>query len=130
MSPVVPSSARRQVQGVRVGFSNGPNLRNRYQKAHPLARWLEQLTIVRNTCAHHSRVWNRSCAPVSTAGLRTIPDLRSLPEGLSERLYGALAVMGHLLQSTSPGTTWTTKVRLLVEESFDGISIRNRDGVS
>lgn len=56
------------------------NQRSKARKAHPLARWLEQLTIVRNTCAHHSRLWNRSFAPVSTAGLRTIRDLRTLPE--------------------------------------------------
>lgn len=101
------------------------NQRSKARKAHPLARWLEQLTIVRNTCAHHSRVWNRSFAPVSTAGLRTIDDLRSLPEGQSERLYGAVSVLGYLLQETSPGTTWTTKVRLLIEKSFEGISSRD-----
>lgn len=31
---------------------------NKIQKRHPLASWLEQLTIVRNTCAHHGRLWN------------------------------------------------------------------------
>lgn len=97
------------------------NQRTKVRKAHPMARWFEQLTIVRNTCAHHSRVWNRSFTPVSTAGLRTIDDLCSLPEGQSERLYGALAVMGHLLQGASPGTTWTTKIRTLIDESFSGI---------
>ncbi len=94
------------------------NQRKKVRKAHPLARWFEQLTVVRNTCAHHSRVWNRSFAPASTAGLRTIDDLRSLPAGQSERLYGALTVMGHLLQGTSPGTTWTGKIRSLIEGSF------------
>lgn len=101
------------------------NQRRHARRNHPLARWLEQLTIVRNTSAHHSRVWNRSFAPASTAGLRTIPDLHSLPEGQSERLYGSLTVMGHLLQQTSPGTTWTAKVRSLVDESFRGIPGRH-----
>lgn len=93
-------------------------------KNHPLVRWFEQLTIVRNTCAHHARLWNRSFAPVSTAGLRTIPSLSSLPVGQSERLYGALCVMGELLEVASPGTTWRTKVRDLVEISF--LPIRDR----
>lgn len=101
------------------------NQHSKARKTHPLARWFEQLTIVRNTCAHHSRVWNRSFAPVSTVGLRTIRDLRSLPEGQSERLYGALTVMGYLLQGTSPGTTWTTKLRSLIEESLSGLSGRD-----
>lgn len=94
------------------------NQRIKVRKTHPFARWLEQLTVLRNTCAHHSRVWNRSFAPVSTAALRTITDLRSLPKGQSERLFGAVTVMGHLLQGISPGTSWSAKVRLLLEDSF------------
>lgn len=100
------------------------NQRTKARKAHPLARWMEQLTVLRNTCAHHSRVWNRSFTPVSTTGLRTIDDLRSLPEGQSERLYGALTVMGYLLQATSPGTTWTAKVRSLIDDSFTPLRAR------
>jgi len=104
--------------------SLSPNQRTKARKAHPLARWFEQLTVLRNTCAHHSRVWNRSFTPVSTAALRTIDDLRSLPEGQSERLYGALSVIGYLLQTISPGTTWTEKVRTLIEDSFIALSGR------
>lgn len=105
--------------GVHIDDSGlSANQRAKARKSHPLARWFEQLTVLRNTSAHHSRVWNRSFTPVSTAGLRTIDELRSLPEGQSERLYGALLVMGHLLQGISPGTTWTQKVRALIEGSF------------
>ena len=53
--------------------------------------------------------------------MRTIPELASLPEGQSERLYGALCVMGLLLEVASPGTTWRGKVRDLVETSFTQI---------
>lgn len=100
------------------------NQRTKARKTHPLARWFEQLTVLRNICAHHSRVWNRSFTPTSTAGLRTIDDLQSLPEGQSERLYGALIVMGYLLQGISPGTTWMEKVRSLIETSFEGLPER------
>lgn len=68
------------------------NQRKKVRKAHPLARWLEQLTVLRNTCAHHSRVWNRSFTPVSTAALRTISDLWSLPDAQSERLAACRAI--------------------------------------
>lgn len=101
------------------------NQRKKAHKVHPLARWFEHLTVLRNTCAHHTRVWNRSFTPVSTAGLRTIEILRSLPEGQSERLYGALIVMGHLLEGASPGTTWMWKVRTLIEDSFIELPARN-----
>lgn len=88
------------------------------KKNHPLARWLEQLTVLRNTCAHHSRVWNRSFTPVSTTGLRTIDELRSLPTGQSERLFGALLLLSFLLQNISPGTIWSQKITSLVDSSF------------
>lgn len=95
------------------------------KKSHPLVRWFEQIAIVRNTSAHHSRLWNRSFAPVGTAALRTIPALASLPEEQSERIYGALCVMGLLLDTASPGTTWRTKVHDLVETSFIPIHDRH-----
>ncbi|WP_201791250.1 Abi family protein [Aeromicrobium sp. PE09-221] len=100
------------------------NQRKKARKAHPLARWFEHLTVLRNTCAHHSRVWNRSFTPVSTAALRTIDGLDCLPHGQSERVFGALTVMGHLLQQTSPGTTWTMKVRSLIESTFTPLAGR------
>lgn len=112
--------------GVRIDLSSlSRNQREKAKKLHPLARWFEQLTVLRNTCAHHARVWNRSFTPVSTAGLRTIEVLGSLPVGQSERPYGALTVMAFLLQVTSPGTTWLTKVRSLIEESFVGLPSRS-----
>lgn len=94
-------------------------------KNHPLVRWFEQIAIVRNTSAHHARLWNRSFAPVGTAALRTIPELAFLPEGQSERIYGALCVMGRLLEAASPGTTWRTKVHHLVETSYTPIHDRH-----
>ena len=84
----------------------------------PLARWLEQLTIVRNACAHHARLWNKSFVPAPTNALRTIPALRGLPLGQSERMYGVLVVMSYLLRVVSPGTTWPDKVTELVNAAF------------
>lgn len=114
--------------GIRIDDSGlTANQWGKVRKAHPLARWLEQLTVLRNTCAHHSRVWNRSFTPVSTAALRTISDLESLPQGQSERLYGALTVMAYLLQGTSPGTSWPAKVRSLIDDSFGNLPERTVD---
>lgn len=41
-----------------------------------------------------------------------------LPEGQSERLYGALAVMAQILQVTSPITTWPKNVADLLKNNF------------
>ena len=84
----------------------------------PLVRWFEQLTVLRNMCAHHSRVWNKSFAPASTVALRTMPELEELPSGQSEKIYGALIVMAFLLRTISLGTSWPEKVTVLMQESF------------
>lgn len=101
------------------------NQRGKARKEHPLVRWFEQLTIVRNTSAHHSRLWNRSFAPVPTVALRTMLELQSLPQGQSERLYGALCMMNVLLAKISPSTTWPNKIRELAVESFSSIADRS-----
>lgn len=80
------------------------------KKSSPLARWLEQLTIIRNTCAHHGRLWNRAFAPAPTAPFRNQPGFALLPEGQSERIFGALVIMARMLDSTSPGSSWSTRV--------------------
>lgn len=125
----LPSLSQRRIAeslGISVNLSSlGRNQRAKVRRSHPLVRWFEHLTIVRNTAAHHSRLWNRSFAPVPTPALNTIPELVSLPEGQSEKAYGALLVMGHLLQTISPGTTWCHRVRDLVEDSFASIALRS-----
>lgn len=95
--------------------------RNQQRKAKrqsPLVRWLEQLVIIRNTCAHHGRLWNKSFAPAPTPALRTRTELLQLPESQSERVFGALLVMAHILRVTSPGTTWPDKVAHLIQDEF------------
>ena len=88
------------------------------KKRSPLASWLEQLAIIRNSCAHHSRVWNKSFVPVPTPPLKTMPAFKDLPDGQSERIFGAIVVMSFLLRVTSPGTTWPDKVAQLFHSEF------------
>lgn len=84
----------------------------------PLVRWMEQLTIVRNHCAHHARLWNKSFAPAPTAALRTLPEFITLPQGQSEKIFGVITVMANLIRVTSPGTTWPSKVAALIHNEF------------
>lgn len=95
------------------------------KKHHPLVRWLEQLTIVRNTSAHHSRLWNRSFTPASTAGLASIPALSTLPHGQSERIYGTALVTAQILTTVSPGSSWAPRLRTLILQSLETIPRRS-----
>lgn len=119
----LPASSQRRISedfGIRPDLASlSKSQRERAKRKPPLVRWMEQLTIIRNTCAHHARLWNKSFTPAPTAALRTQPGpLEVLPEGQSERLFGALLVMSHLLRITSPETTWPDKVAGLLTSAF------------
>jgi len=102
------------------------NQRRKALKNHPLARWLEQLTIVRNVTAHHSRLWNRSFTPAATAALRTVPGLNDLPDGQSEDLFGTILMIAKLLEQLSPGSTWHNRVQRLVNVDLTAIGGRHQ----
>lgn len=96
-----------------------------YHDKDPFVRWCEQLTVVRNVCAHHARLFNRHLTPASTNAFRTIPALSSLPDGQSDKLYGALLVMAFMLRTISPGTTWPSKLTNLIHTDFENLSLRS-----
>lgn len=112
--------------GINIDLTNlSNNQRRKAKKHHPLVRWFEHLTIIRNTSAHHSRLWNRSFTPVSTTALRTMDEFQTLPDTQSEQVYGALCVMNVLLRKLSPNTSWPAKVRELIEGSFAELELRD-----
>lgn len=94
------------------------NQRRKTKRQSPLVRWMEQLTIVRNFCAHHARLWNKSFVPAPTAALRTQPQFAALPKGQNEKIFGVLTVMANLIRVTSPGTTWPEKITDLILSDF------------
>lgn len=79
-----------------------------------LESWLRHLSLVRNTCAHHSRLWNREF---------TITPLlpRSKPVGLSaqcqvgsRKLYNALVILLHCMDVIAPQHHWRTRLKTLI----------------
>ncbi|MFT4246278.1 MAG: Abi family protein [Micrococcaceae bacterium] len=94
--------------------------RKKVIKVHPLAKWIRQLTIVRNTCAHHSRTWNRTFNPAPGKVFHSVPELRSL-EDQSESIYGALVMIAYLLKTLSPKGKWNKHVKDLIERDFEPI---------
>lgn len=84
----------------------------------PLANWLRHMTVVRNICAHHGRLWNRQLTPIGTPALNGLAGFEGLPPQQIERVYGTICLIAFLLRTTSPGSTWTSQVRDLVSRSF------------
>lgn len=79
-----------------------------------LGDWLHTLTYVRNICAHHSRLWNRSLA------IR--PDKTKDPKWLApitprnDRVFYILLMLRHLLRATGNGDDWITNSNQLLEQ--------------
>lgn len=71
---------------------------------------IKHLVDVRNTCAHHNRLWNR--------GFRNPPQLPKKPEDLNQtldhtsvgygagRLYNSLVLIAYLVSRVAPGSSW------------------------
>lgn len=94
------------------------NQRSAIARAHPLAAWLRQLSLLRNKSAHHSRVWNCTLSPAGTNAMRLVGGLEALPPGQSERVFGCLTVIGKILETTSPGSSWTKKAKTLISDGI------------
>jgi abortive infection bacteriophage resistance protein len=81
-----------------------------------LASWLRHLSLVRNICAHHSRLWNRDFTITPT-----LP--RNKPVGLvnqcvpgSRKLYNTLIILLHLMGMIAPNHIWRSRVKDLLSE--------------
>lgn len=96
----------------------GRNQRKKWVQNPPLANWLLHLTIVRNICAHHGRLWNRQLTPVGTPAVAHLHGFEGLPSTQTEHVYGTICMIAFLLDATSPGNTWIRKVESLVSISF------------
>lgn len=76
--------------------------------------WLENLTIIRNVCAHHARLWNRRFAIRPRLPQRLsmpwITDF-TFPE---DRLYPQLCCIAYWLHSIDSESTFTTDIKALL----------------
>lgn len=77
-----------------------------------LTSWLHMLVYIRNLCAHHARLWNR-----------TLTFKPKLPEKMEDwknisntRVYSVLAMMQYLLRKIDPQSTWKQRLLVLLQE--------------
>ncbi|WP_419174452.1 Abi family protein [Desulfosediminicola sp.] len=80
--------------------------------------WLTELNNLRNSCAHHSRVWNLKMAnAISTKGTEGIPYFQrlNLSSDARERIYAHIAVLWYLVQMIGPSSDWIGRVADLID---------------
>ena len=79
-----------------------------------LTSWVRSLNHVRNICAHHGRLWNKSLVDqISPPKLGEVDDLDHMaqdPLALT-RLYASAAAMQHLLKTINPSSSWGTRLK-------------------
>lgn len=81
-----------------------------------LTSFLHQINTVRNTCAHHSRLWNRSFTMQLTIPVKRPAGLRqsfNLSPGAAKKIYNPLVMLGHLLNRICPGHHFQAKLHSL-----------------
>lgn len=85
-----------------------------------LTSFMHHLTHIRNLVAHHSRLWNRRLTLTMSLPQRP-KDIVSLFNRHKERnIYNTLVMLGFLLNTMSPGTTWPVRLKQLLEENSIG----------
>ncbi len=76
--------------------------------------WARALNHIRNICAHHSRLWNRSPADqpkLPKAGEVTLLD--HIDTYAATRLYAPLAACQYLLKTLNPNSAWGDRLKAL-----------------
>ena len=85
-----------------------------------LKNWMHGLSSLRNTCAHHSRVWNRRFTIGLKFPYRTSHPFLSKQEVATIRdnkLFAYLSVILYLQQIISPDSSFRKKLLNLLDES-------------
>jgi abortive infection bacteriophage resistance protein len=83
-----------------------------------LDSWLHTLTVVRNICAHHARLWNRELGikPEQPKQAHFAWPTYLRRGSQHTRIAVVLAILHHLMQHVSPHTRWHQRVAELLNE--------------
>lgn len=78
-----------------------------------LESWLDSISLLRNLCAHHSRIWNRNL-PRSPRIPKYFPSawLNTLPK--RNKVYAFICCIKYLLNAINPANDFTTRLRELL----------------
>lgn len=77
--------------------------------------FLHHLTIVRNICAHHSRLWNRQFGFQAKMPRHPAHLSASLNPTQPKRLYNTLVILEYLMNQISPDHRWKARLIKLFE---------------
>jgi abortive infection bacteriophage resistance protein len=79
------------------------------------ASWLQHLTVVRNMCAHHARLWNREFVKTPQHSI-TKPAILSGTFTASRKIYNTLLIVLYLMDVIEPENEWRTALLALLHQ--------------
>lgn len=83
-------------------------------RAELVTSWCRNINNVRNICAHHSRLWNRSPADQISppkAGEIIEFDHIATHRAAQTRIYATAAILQFFLKTIYPGSSWATRLK-------------------
>lgn len=80
-----------------------------------LQSWLHHLTVVRNTCAHHARLWNRDLTVRPQAPRSKPAAMKDQFQLGSHRLYNTLLILLYLMDVIAPASHWRQRLITLID---------------
>lgn len=114
--------------GLVVALYKGSPVLVRKQIAHNLGinttvldSWLLTVNTVRNICAHHGRLWNRTIG--NPPKIPRSPKLHDPYDVKNDKMFGTLTMLSYLLERIAPDTSW--RKRLL--DMMFGLTRRNQE---
>lgn len=80
--------------------------------------WLHTINYVRNICAHHSRLWNRSLniVPKNLISSKNKIWLSDSSRVQRSKMYYFFSILNYLLQTTNPNSSFKSRLFLLLTE--------------
>lgn len=78
-----------------------------------LSSWMQCLTIVRNTCAHHSQLWDRTLVK-KPQGVKRLKGILNCD---NRKYYTAAVIIKDMLSSISLSSTWPKRLGQLLNQA-------------
>lgn len=83
-----------------------------------LSSWLHTLSFIRNTCAHHGRLWRRYI-PIKPKIPNNIPGFHNPIQIENSNLFGILVISQYLINFINPELGWGTQLQNIVAKYPD-----------
>ena len=80
-----------------------------------LESWIHSFVYVRNICAHHSRLWNKTLRVTGGFPKRTTHGFINTKVN-NDKVYYVLCIIRYMLQVINPNSTFTTRLKQLLKD--------------